>query len=45
MVGLLASGFTPLLATAITAGDQANWTPVAWMCAAFVLASPRPSPR
>ncbi|MGY0489465.1 MFS transporter [Streptomyces sp. WG-D5] len=39
MVGLLASGLTPLLATAITAGDEANWTPVAWMCAGFVLAS------
>ncbi|MGX4691925.1 MFS transporter [Streptomyces sp. JNUCC 63] len=39
MVGLLAAGFTPLIATAITAGDQANWTPVAWMCAGFVLAS------
>ena len=39
MVGLLAAGFTPLIATAVTAGDQANWTPVAWMCAGFVLAS------
>ncbi|MEU9059830.1 MFS transporter [Streptomyces sp. NPDC048430] len=39
MVGLLAAGFTPLLATALTAGDQANWTPVAWLCAAFTLAS------
>ncbi|ROS39495.1 MFS transporter [Amycolatopsis thermoflava] len=39
MVGLLAAGFTPLLATALTAGDKANWTPVAWMCAAFVVAS------
>ncbi|XKK61190.1 MHS family MFS transporter [Streptomyces sp. ARC32] len=39
MVGLLASGFTPLLATAITAGDHANWTPVAWMCACFALIS------
>ncbi|MEU4896509.1 MFS transporter [Streptomyces sp. NPDC044780] len=39
MVGLLAAGFTPLLATAITAGDQANWTPVGWLCAGFTLAS------
>ncbi|PXY36626.1 MFS transporter [Prauserella flavalba] len=39
MVGLLAAGFTPLLASVLTAGDQANWTPVAWMCAAFVVAA------
>ena len=39
MVGLLAAGFTPLLASLLTAGEPANWTPVAWMCAAFVLAS------
>jgi MFS family permease len=39
MVGLLAAGFTPLLATALTAGDQANWMPVAWLCASFTLAS------
>jgi MFS family permease len=39
MVGLLAAGFTPLLATALTAGDQANWMPVAWLCAGFTLAS------
>lgn len=39
MIGLLAAGFTPLLATTLTAGDESNWTPVAWMCAAFVLAS------
>ncbi|MEB3370476.1 MFS transporter [Saccharopolyspora mangrovi] len=39
MIGLLAAGFTPLLASTLTAGDEANWTPVAWMCAAFVLAS------
>ena len=39
MVGLLAAGFTPTLATALTAGDPANWVPVAWMCAAFVLAA------
>ncbi|MEV4730104.1 MFS transporter [Saccharopolyspora sp. NPDC049426] len=39
MIGLLAAGFTPLLASTLTTGDEANWTPVAWMCAAFVLAS------
>ncbi|KAA9159331.1 MHS family MFS transporter [Amycolatopsis acidicola] len=39
MVGLLAAGFTPLLATALTSGDNGNWAPVAWMCAAFVVAS------
>ncbi|MCX5415740.1 MFS transporter [Streptomyces sp. NBC_00059] len=39
MVGLLAAGFTPLLATAMTAGDEANWMPVAWLCAGFTLAS------
>ncbi|GAB3563820.1 MFS transporter [Amycolatopsis endophytica] len=39
MVGLLAAGFTPTFATALTSGDTANWTPVAWMCAAFVVAS------
>jgi MFS family permease len=39
MVGLLAAGFTPLLASLLTAGEQANWAPVAWMCAAFVLVS------
>ena len=39
MVGLLAAGFTPLAATALTAGDPANWLPVAWLCAGFVLVS------
>ncbi|SDG23960.1 MFS transporter [Pseudonocardia oroxyli] len=39
MVGLLAAGFTPLWATALTAGDQANWLPVAWLCVGFVAAS------
>lgn len=39
MVGLLAAGFTPLLATALTSGDNGHWTPVAWMCAGFVVAS------
>jgi len=39
MVGLLAAGFTPLAATALTAGDPANWLPVAWLCAGFVVVS------
>jgi MFS family permease len=39
MVGLLAAGFTPLAATALTAGDPSNWLPVAWLCAGFVLVS------
>jgi MFS family permease len=37
MVGLLAAGFTPALAQAVTEGNPANWTPVAWMCAGFVV--------
>ena len=36
MVGLLAAGFTPLLAQLLTAADPADPTPVAWMCAGFV---------
>lgn len=36
MVGLLAAGFTPLAATALTAGDPSNWMPVAILCAGFV---------
>lgn len=39
MVGLLAAGFTPAIATLLTAADPADWTPVAWFCAACVLAS------
>lgn len=39
MVGLLAAGFTPLLASALTLGDQANWTPVAWLSVGFVIAA------
>jgi MFS family permease len=39
MVGLLAAGFTPLWATALTAGDHSDWVPVAWLCVGFVAVS------
>jgi len=39
MVGLLAAGFTPTWAQALSGGDKANWAPVAWMCAAFAAVS------
>jgi hypothetical protein len=39
MVGLLASGFTPAIATVLTAGDPTDWLPVAWLCAGCVVAS------
>ena len=35
----IAAGFTPLLASALTLGDQANWTPVAWLSVGFVVAA------
>ncbi|MEJ8279485.1 MFS transporter [Pseudonocardia spirodelae] len=39
MVGLLAAGFTPALASLLTRSDPADWTPVAWLCGAFVVAA------
>ncbi|MEQ3553329.1 MFS transporter [Pseudonocardia nematodicida] len=39
MVGLLAAGFTPAIASIMTQGDPSNWVPVAWLCGGFVLAA------
>ncbi|GAA1196131.1 MFS transporter [Prauserella alba] len=39
MVGLLAAGFTPTLASLITQADPSNWVPVAWLCGGFVVAA------
>jgi MFS family permease len=37
MVGLLAAGFTPAIGQLLTAGNSANWLPVAWMSTGFVV--------
>ncbi|MER5669611.1 MFS transporter [Pseudonocardia alni] len=39
MVGLLAAGFTPALASLMTQADPTNWVPVAWLCGGFVVAA------
>jgi MFS family permease len=37
MVGLLFAGFTPAIGQLLTAGNPANWLPVAWMSTGFVV--------
>ena len=37
MLGLVVTGFLPAVGLAVTAGDPANWLPVAWITAGFMV--------